>query len=232
MKGFVKVITNKGESARLKDKELVLGEKIGGGYESEVFKSTWLGTEVAVKYFRYTGVAEAFKSGESSSSYDSKNSNIKSFCNEVAIMMGLRHRNIITLMGFGISPPTQFIVMEYMPRGSLFDILGSKEVLTAAMKSQFVTDIVDGLLYLHEGKPPILHQDLKSLNLLVAEDWTIKIADFGIARELKRPKASSEDVVEDTEESADHGGTLQWLAPECLVPEFAPTKEMDIYALG
>ena len=229
MKGFIDVITNKGESGKVTEKELKLGEKIGGGVESEVFKSSWLGTDVAVKYFRY---AEQSGNQTASSIVDSS-PNLKSFCNEVAIMMSLRHKNIITLMGFGVSSPTQFIVMEYMPRGSLFDILGTKEEINAERKWQLVNDVVQGLLYLHCGNPVILHQDMKSLNLLVDQDWTVKISDFGIARELrKKPKFLPQDQADDSVESAGHGGTLQWMAPECLEEEAEPTKAMDIYALG
>ena len=53
MKDFVDIITNKAVNARLTKDELKLGPKIGCGVESEVFKSAWLGTDVAVKYFRY-----------------------------------------------------------------------------------------------------------------------------------------------------------------------------------
>jgi serine/threonine protein kinase len=234
MKDFLNVITNKSEHAKVSKEQLILGQKLGGGIESEVFKSSWLGTDVAVKYFRYPENLKNFSSVKSATSYDSKD-NLKSFCNEVAMLMGLRHKNIIMLMGFGVVLPSQFIVMEYMPKGSLFDVLASKDFIDAELKHKFITDIVDGLAYLHTGSPPILHQDLKSLNLLVDSDYTIKISDFGIAKELKTKKLL-ENVNEMNEtnenESISHGGTLQWLAPECIVDEIPPTKEADIYALG
>ena len=146
-------------------------------------------------------------------------------------------------MGFGFSNPTQFIVMEYAPNGSLFDALGNlKNDFNSSRKATILSDITSGLAYLHEGRPPILHQDLKSLNILMDENWTAKIADFGIAKDLrqkkKQPKLGEQRNTidgdeEDEESGAAHGGTLQWLAPECIVSEdVKPTKEMDIYALG
>jgi serine/threonine protein kinase len=237
MKDFVEVITHKSENAKLEAQELVLGEKIGGGFESEVFKSTWMGTDVAVKYFKYQQPSREIGSQHGSAgSYEMKD-NIKSFATEVAIMMSLRHKNIIQLMGFGYSAPHQFIVMEFMPRGSLFDVLGHKDTtIDAARKASFISGIVSGVAYLHGAKTPVLHQDLKSLNILVDQDWTLKIADFGIAKELKKKgkkikKAFAEG--EEEIESDTHGGTLQWMPPENIIAETPErTKEVDIYALG
>lgn len=60
--------------------------------------------------------------------------------------------------------------------------------------------------YLHSLSPPIIHRDLKSQNLLITHDWSVKVADFGLAREYQRQTATMSRV-----------GSVQWAAPEVLL---------------
>ncbi|KAI9338968.1 kinase-like domain-containing protein [Zopfochytrium polystomum] len=116
------------------------------------------------------------------------------------------------------------------------------------------------MAFLHGCTPAVVHQDLKSLNLLVAADWTCKVADFGIAATVAKRRRrvaaflggrrsniddrESEDRDGDGDEWVDpdgddtnspaHGGTLQWMAPELMydgpVPE--PSTKADVFAFG
>ena len=134
MLNFVEAITDKARTARINDGELKLKARIGQGTESEVYESEWFGMKVAVKYFR-------FNVGDSEIDLDNERDVIESFSNEAAIMMGLRHPNIMNLMGFGIKPPQHFIIMKYMPRGSLFHVIGNKEIaLDADRKKQMILE--------------------------------------------------------------------------------------------
>ena len=221
---FIDIINNKSESAVLKKDELKVGEMLGEGKDSHVFKSRWLGTDVAIKYYRTSADKKQKSMTETFSA-------MNSFSNEVAIMMGLRHPNIIMFMGFGLDDESQFIVMEYMPRGSLFDVLGSKDELDSTMKRKFLNDILSGMRYIHERQPCILHLDLKTLNCLVDQDWTVKVSDFGIAQEQRRKynQGFEGDELEETEKCF---GTLQWLAPEAFGDNSAKTKQADMYSFG
>ena len=233
MRDFVDAITNKGESAFVKSNELVLGKKLGVGRDGEVFKSSWLGTDVAVKYFRYSESKSQFLSIQSSNVSASKSiAGTHAFSNEVAIMMGLRHPNILTLMGFGVEPPSHFIVMEYMPKGSLFELLGSDENLPPKIKKEMAMGIANGLRFMHERNPTILHSDIKSLNILVDQDYTVKISDFGISRELRKKYADMTDEDDSEDQVEKNQGTVQWLPPEAFAPNAVPTKQTDIYGFG
>jgi len=76
------------------------------------------------------------------------------------------------------------------------------------------------MLYLHGSNPVILHRDLKSDNLLVASDWTIKVADFGLTRFLSNGKKAMTQV-----------GTPMWMAPEIIMGK-KYTEKADVYAFG
>ena len=71
--------------------------------------------------------------------------------------------------------------------------------------SYFFGFLCAGMLYLHSSNPVILHRDLKSDNLLVTQDWTVKVADFGLTRFLSEKKAMTQ------------VGTPMWMAPEIIM---------------
>ncbi|KAJ3334397.1 hypothetical protein HDU76_000093 [Blyttiomyces sp. JEL0837] len=252
---FLDTIFDTANTARVKNEDLRLIKQLGQGAESEVFKSTWQGHDVAVKYFRYkppprpSSVSNSGGSRRSSKAsdrteVDSKNDdNLMSFANEAALLMSLHHRNIITFMGFGSNPPRHFLITEFMPRGSLFDVLADFEqypIITPEQKKEMLLDTAIGMAFLHSCNPRIIHQDMKSLNLLIAEDWTVKISDFGIAREVEPRKRKlsfptdkgTSPTETENESKAAHGGTLQWMAPEIIMGDDKPTTKMDIFAFG
>ncbi|KAF9619788.1 hypothetical protein IFM89_009310 [Coptis chinensis] len=81
-------------------------------------------------------------------------------------------------------------------------------------------DIARGMNYLHRCKPPVIHRDLKSSNLLVDKNWTVKVGDFGLSR-LKHEMYLTKNGK----------GTPQWMAPEVLRNEPADEKS-DVYSYG
>lgn len=73
-----------------------------------------------------------------------------------------------------------------MPRGSLYDLLHKKsDEIDPRRRLRMALDVARGMNQLHSLSPPIVHRDLKSPNLLIAADWTVKVADFGMSRSLK-----------------------------------------------
>jgi len=114
------------------------------------------------------------------------------------------------------------IVTQFIPRGSLFRLLHrSKVEMDNKRRLQMAVDIARGMNYLHRSNPAIVHRDLKSPNLLVDRDWTIKVCDFGLSRVKSTTFLTTRS----------HGGTPEWMAPEILRNEPSDEK-CDVYSYG
>ncbi len=101
------------------------------------------------------------------------------FKQEIELLKTLRHRNIIFFVGCGVrrSDGNAFLVTEFAGRGSLRECLENPElVLTSADRVSFALDACQGMAFLHSLKPIRLHRDLKSDNLLVTTNFTVKIS--------------------------------------------------------
>ena len=91
-----------------------------------------------------------------------------------------------------------------MENGSLFDQLHKKKKrFTCDEIFEIIDDIVRGMVYLHNMKD-MLHRDLKSSNVLIDEDWKVKLCDFGLSGHKKKKKKKSQ---------KNRIGTYQWMAP-------------------
>jgi alpha-tubulin suppressor-like RCC1 family protein len=151
---------------------------------------------------------------------------------EASIMATLQHPNVVHLLGFSVSPPC--LAIEYCSRGSLDDVLAqastdpeSAKRLTWIRRLRMAKDMAAGLLHLHSRTPPILHRDVKSPNILVAADFTVKVADMGLSK-------LAEDAQKGGSQSRNTmGGGVnpRWISPEVLNGE-KESKESDVYAFG
>lgn len=186
---------------------LVIGERIGLGSYGEVYHADWNGTEVAVKKF----LDQDFY-GEA----------LDEFRSEVRIMRRLRHPNIVQFLGAVTRPPNLSIVSEFLPRGSLYKILHRPNCqIDEKRRIKMARDVAKGMNCLHTSMPTIVHRDLKSPNLLVDKNWTVKVCDFGLSR-LKHSTFLS---------SKSTAGTPEWMAPEVLRNEKSNEK-CDVYSFG
>eukprot|EP00042_Codosiga_hollandica_P036939 m.286877 g.286877 ORF g.286877 m.286877 type:complete len:255 (+) comp55002_c0_seq14:255-1019(+) len=153
------------------------------------------------------------------------------FEKEVKFLHSVRHKNIVSFLGAGNQPGAgPFFVVEYCTRGSLQGII--KDQLLRLTMSDIISmalDAAQGMNFLHSCEPTALHRDLKSLNLLVTENWTVKVADFGTAVFANRRHAPGHPQVEQDDDEArpllgrrhqQEGmyavGTVEWCAPEVL----------------
>ena len=189
--------------------DIDMGEnsRVGIGSYGEVFRGRWRGTEVAVKRFLDQQLSPQVT---------------QEFRAEVAMMKRLRHPNIVLFMGAVPKPPNLSIVTEYMPRGSLFKLLHrSGKPPDERRRVRMAVDIAKGMHYLHCCTPPIVHRDLKSPNILVNRDWSVKVSDFGLSRVKSSTFLSSRS----------QAGTPEWMAPEVLRNELSNEKS-DMYGYG
>ncbi|GMP57102.1 hypothetical protein CsSME_00021333 [Camellia sinensis var. sinensis] len=187
--------------------DLTIGEQIGQGSCGTVYHALWFGSDVAVKVF---------------SKQEYSDDVIFSFRQEVSLMKRLRHPNVLLFMGAVTLPQRLCIVTEFLPRGSLFRLLQRNTAkLDWRRRVHMALDIARGMNYLHHFSPPIIHRDLKSSNLLVDKNWTVKVGDFGLSR-LKHETYLTTKTGK---------GTPQWMAPEVLRNEPSDEKS-DIYSYG
>ncbi|KAG1326366.1 hypothetical protein COCNU_01G003000 [Cocos nucifera] len=189
--------------------ELEMKERIGAGSFGTVYCAEWHGSDVAVKVL---------------SDQDFHEDKLKEFLREVAIMKRVRHPNVVLFMGAVIKHPHLSIVTEYLPRGSLYCLINraaAGEILDLRRRLRMALDVAKGINYLHCLNPPIVHWDLRSPNLLVDKNWSVKVCDFGLSRFKANTFISSKSVA----------GTPEWMAPEFLRGEPSNEKS-DVYGFG
>mmetsp|Transcript_31484 Transcript_31484/g.88338 ORF Transcript_31484/g.88338 Transcript_31484/m.88338 type:complete len:826 (+) Transcript_31484:132-2609(+) len=198
---FSRALENPGEARVITWSDLdVLGE-IGVGAFAMVHEAKLSGERVAVKKVK-----------------DDVKDALSQLQNEVEIMSKLRSDYIIEMYGASFRPGQTIMVMEFMPRGSLFDILSNtEERLSWKMKWKLAVDAALGLHYIHSCKPPIVHRDLKTGNYLVSQGWRVKLCDFGLAIPVVPPPP------------AINCGTVRWTAPEINDSQVYTTKS-DVYS--
>ena len=184
-----------------------LGQGIGRGAYGEVFKGVYRETEVAIKLFVDQDVSDKV---------------LEAFRKEVDILKKLRHPNILHFMGYCTVPPHMCIVTEYEHNGSLFKLLHRTKIrLDNSQKLKIALDTAIGMHYLHTSKPPIVHGDLKSPNLLLGDNLNVKICDFGLSRFRMATKLSAGSKL----------GTPEWTAPEVLQSS-RNSEAGDVYSYG
>ncbi|KAF3655261.1 Cysteine-rich receptor-like protein kinase 3 [Capsicum annuum] len=148
------------------------------------------------------------------------------FFNEVNLISGIHHKNLVQLLGCSITGPESLLVYEYVPNHSLSDyIFDTKNLqpLTWRQRYKIVLGTAEGLAYLHEeSKLRIIHRDIKLSNVLLDEDFTAKIADFGLARLFPEDKSHISTAI---------AGTLGYMAPEYIV-RGKLTEKADVYSFG
>lgn len=148
---------------------------------------------------------------------DISEDDLEEFSTEILLVSKLRHPNIVQFLGACMEP--EFcLVIEFMDRGTLFDCVQQNN-LTWKLKANMCADVARGMMYLHTRTPPIIHRDVKSLNILVSRDWRCTITDFGLTR------------IKDKAMLSTRCGSPAWSAPEVLRGEQYDEKA-DVYSFA
>ena len=166
---------------------------------------------------------------------------------QAAIISGVNHPNTVSFEGVCLRPPC--LAFEFCPRGSLYDLLHAgkrgdrpaegTQHLTWVRTLRMLRDAAQGMNHLHTRKPVIVHKDLRSNNLLIAEDWTVKVADYGIGQ-LADAAIGGGDTPSNSPGGATSSGipsttssnsNPRWTAPE-LMEGKEPSQASDVFAFG
>jgi serine/threonine protein kinase len=181
---------------------------IGRGAFGEVYKGDLDGQSVAVK-----------KPVD-----DSDGVHNDQFANEVIIQSRVIHKNIVRLIGCCLEVDKPMLVYEFLSKGSLDDVLhGSRrDPLNLKCRLDIAAESAEGLAYLHSKTTNvILHGDVKPANILLDEDWTPKISDFGISRLIVKDKQHTDFVI----------GDRSYMDPVYLRDGLL-TDRSDVYSFG
>ncbi|XP_020235209.1 G-type lectin S-receptor-like serine/threonine-protein kinase At1g34300 [Cajanus cajan] len=188
-------------------------EKLGASGFGSVYRGTLVNkTVVAVKQL------EGIKQGE------------KQFKMEVATISSTHHLNLMRLIGFCSEGRHRLLVYEFMKNGSLGDFLSQREqhsekMLNWGYRYNIALGTARGITYLHEEcRDCIVHCDIKPENILLDENYVVKVSDLGLAK-LISPKDLKHRTLTNVR------GTRGYLAPEWLV-NLPLTSKSDVYSYG
>lgn len=186
----------------------LINRKLGEGGMADVYlaQDSFLNREVAIKILRGKLSLDPVA--------------LLRFQREANAASRLNHPNIVEIYDVGEDSGQHYIVMEYIRGKSLKELISQR----GAMDKQEALQIMDQLLcaIIEAHKNNIIHRDIKPQNILVKDDGTVKIADFGIATVSDAVQLTQTDTVL---------GSVHYLAPELARGEMA-TFQSDIYALG
>ncbi|KAG7313053.1 hypothetical protein JYU34_000135 [Plutella xylostella] len=167
---------------------------LGSGAQGVVFSGMFRGEMVAVKKLR-----------------DKSETDFKH-------LRKLNHENIVRFRGVCTQPPCYCVIMEFCQYGPLYDFLHSGVTFAPKQILKWAKEIAQGMAYLHQHK--IIHRDLKSPNILIADNLVVKVSDFGTSREW-----------DDASAIMSFTGTVAWMAPEIIRHE--PCSErVDVWSYG
>jgi len=189
----------------VKPSELHVRSLLGSGAQADVYKAEWTRAFAATT----STIVVAVKRLHSDLG--------TMYRDREALTLLTEHPNLVKCFDCTLEPP-YLVVTEFCAGGCVFDLLyNSKHELTLRQTVKILTDVAAGMKALHNNKPPILHRDLKSSNVLLTkpiktrdQEPFAKVADFGLARTT----ADEPSVAPAAAPMTVGVGTWRWMAPE------------------
>lgn len=204
--------SSKGVTAELLEpSDLEFGKVLGSGGFGAVHRGTYRGEEVAIKKLHVLD-------GQIT------HMQLEEFKKEVGNLQALRHERLVSFIGAAYVAPSLCIVTEFMPNGSLYDLLHQRrQRLTVPQSYQISVQITEGVEFLHSKTPPFVHRDLKSLNVVMNYQLDAKLCDFGLTQSMEKTHISRRE---------NEGGSPRYMAPELFDSKGRITEKVDVWALG
>ncbi|KAL8130228.1 hypothetical protein V2J09_019383 [Rumex salicifolius] len=189
--------------------KLNMGPAFAQGAFGKLYRGSYEGVEVAIKILERPG-----------NDTDKAQNMEQQFQQEVMMLATLKHPNIVRFIGACRKPMVWCIITEYAKGGSVRQFLNKRHNRSVPLKVAIkqALDVARGMEYVHQFG--LIHRDLKSDNLLIFSDKSIKIADFGVAR-----------IEVQTEGMTPETGTYRWMAPE-MIQHRPYTQKVDVYSFG
>ena len=194
------------------------GSLLGRGDCGEVYLYNHLNRKLII------AVKEAAYSVSNQSSASNKMNELK---NEISLLEKLSHDRIVTYLAscFDNENKILSVCLEYVAGGSLNTLLQNKGPLTYTIAIKYTQQILEGVIYLHKHR--IIHRDIKGENILITQLNNIKLADFGLSKQLETLSSTCDENYDMFLESR----AIMWTAPEIICKQNYGLN-VDIWSVG
>lgn len=179
------------------------------------FSEVWLATDTK------TNIQVALKIYAPATGLDDAGLDI--FAREFALVVNANHRNLLKPLYYDSCDRKPFLVLPFCREGSLMRHVGK---LSEQDAWRLLRDVASGLAWLHDMNPPIIHQDIKPDNIMIADNGDYVITDFGVSTHVKSTLRKS------MSSAFSSAGTIAYMAPERFSADNTPIMANDIYSLG
>ncbi|KAK0479270.1 kinase-like domain-containing protein, partial [Armillaria novae-zelandiae] len=141
---------------------------------------------------------------------EERNRMIKDFCRETLMWRNLYHPSILPFLGVSrhLFAPSFCLISPWMKYGIIMTCL--KERPQQIQRLTAISQVAEGIAYLHSLNPPIVHADIRGANILVKDDLSCCLSDFGLALAVESQIGAS------SSSRAFLGGSLRWMPPEIM----------------
>lgn len=195
------------DHCEISEDSLTISQRLGGSIFWDTYVADWTGITVTVK--RLTS---------SIHKYQINKENIGQLKNQVSFLSKQRHRNIVSVLGYCSESVYPYIISECITGQVMKDFIkNAGQQLTWPHRIKILSQVADGMAFLHSTQPPILHRDLRCGNLFITNNDVVKICDFGVVNIIQplRSVCQLEDCCCQGLFSA-CPPSIAWTAPEVL----------------